>query len=707
VRALRRRLPAVLLALGTVGLVLTLLAGYADRAVFNSEQFANRATDALRDERLRDRLATDVTDELVKNEPDLIAARPLIESVAGAVIASGAFADLFHAAVEDLHRAVFKGDSDTVTLTLADAAVVIGDALRVVRPKLADQVEKVGSIRLLDEDLGAATADLTRLAEKVQLLFILLLVVTLGLFAAAIALAADRRNAVWRAAVCVAGAGVLVLLAYSIAHAAVLAGFDDPSSREAADAVWDAFLSDLRRAAWVLTLSGAVLAGAAASVIRPVELEESLARLWAVVSGEPEARWARVLRGLALVAAGILVLVQRDAFIQLVVALVGAYLVYLGLSVLLRLVYVAPREGQVVGTRLSRGQVLRRVGAAGICALLILSAGGALVATGGTSAPGLELEGCNGLEELCDKPLPEVVLPATHNAMSVPLPGWYSAEQDAPIPNQLADGIRGLLIDTHYGDKLEDGKVRTYFTSNSKLTQAVEKDGVSQQGIEAAERLRERLGFSGKGERGLYLCHTFCELGATPLPDVLSEINQFLVANPHEVLVVINEDYVKPEDFVAAVKDAGLADLAYRGPTGESWPTLREMIESDQRLVLLAENEAGAAPWYRPAYKSITEETPYEFKKVSDLTDPDGLERTCRPNRGPEGAPIFLMNHWISTDPLPLPSNAAKVNAREPLLRRARTCERVRDHLPNLLAVNFYRRGDLFGVVEEINREPR
>ena len=61
------------------------------------------------------------------------------------------------------------------------------------------------------------------------------------------------------------------------------------------------------------------------------------------------------------------------------------------------------------------------------------------------------------------------------------------------------------------------------------------------------------------------------------------------------------------------------------------------------------------------------------------------------------------MNHWISTDPIPLPSNAAKVNAYDPLLRRARECQRMRKHLPNLIAVNFYRRGDLFGVVDTLN----
>jgi hypothetical protein len=205
----------------------------------------------------------------------------------------------------------------------------------------------------------------------------------------------------------------------------------------------------------------------------------------------------------------------------------------------------------------------------------------------------------------------------------------------------------------------------------------------------------------------MYLCHTFCELGATTLESVLDDLRDFLVSHPDEVLVVINQDYVTPEDFVGAVEEAGLEDLVYRGPVTGSWLTLREMIDTGERLVFLAENHAGAAPWYRLAYKTITEETPYTFPKVAQLTRPKKLPATCKPNRGPADAPIFLVNHWISTDPLPRPSDAEKVNAYEPLLARVRECRRLREHFPNLVAVNFYLRGDVFGVVDTLNGVPR
>ena len=151
------------------------------------------------------------------------------------------------------------------------------------------------------------------------------------------------------------------------------------------------------------------------------------------------------------------------------------------------------------------------------------------------------------------------------------------------------------------------------------------------------------------------------------------------------------------------MRDAGFEPFAYRGSVDGPWPTLRAMIDSGQRLVLFAENRAGAAPWYRLAYDKAMQETPFHFARPGQLIGEDGLATGCAPLRGPPSAPLFLVNHWVTTDPVPLPSHAAEVNARGPLLRRIRTCERLRGHAVNLVAVNFYRRGDLFAVVDELN----
>jgi hypothetical protein len=138
---------------------------------------------------------------------------------------------------------------------------------------------------------------------------------------------------------------------------------------------------------------------------------------------------------------------------------------------------------------------------------------------------------------------------------------------------------------------------------------------VSRQSIEAAERLRGRLGFRGSGERGVFLCHTFCELGATPLAAGLEDIHDFLVTQPGDVVVVINQDHVARARLRQSgrLEDADLGSFVFALPRGARWPTLRETIERDQRLVVLAEKPGGAAPWYQLAYKRLTQETPFTF----------------------------------------------------------------------------------------------
>jgi hypothetical protein len=698
-----RRLAAhALVLVASVAIVLALVAGYARRAGVDSDQFANRATAALRDDSVRSLIAERITDDVVlERQADLIAARPIIQSAASGIVGSAAFTKLFRSAIRDVHGALFNREQDTLTLTLADVGTVLAAALEGLRPGLARKLESTGRVELATRDLGTLSARLADLARRIRLLAPFLLLVSVLLVAAALAISPDRRRTVVALGIATAGAGILLVVAYGVTRSLAVRHVEGPESQAAAGAVWDAFLGDLRTAAWLLAGSGAVVAAAAASLIRPVGVREPLRRAARIVTSEPRRPWLRAVRGIALVAVGVAIIVAPAAVLQLVVGIAGVYVVYEGVTALLRLVYRPPAPGDEVAR--PRPTAARRLVTPLIAAALIAAAAAAFVGAGGTTTPAPAAGPCNGHRSLCGRPLDRVALAATHNAMSVPLPGWYASLQERPIADQLRDGVRGLLIDTHYADRLSDGKLRTYFGGRDELRRQVAQDGVNADAVDAAMRIRDRLGFAGEGERGSYLCHTFCELGGTPLGDVLDDLRDFLVANPGEVVVIINQDYVTPEDFVAAVREADLEEFAYRGPVTGAWLTLRQMIDRNQRVVFLAENHAGAAPWYHLAYKQITEETPFGFSKVAQLTKPAQLPASCRANRGPARAPVFLINHWITTDPLPLPSNAEKVNAYAPLLRRARECERLRHHLPNLVAVDFYRRGDVFGVVDTLN----
>src|SRR6185437_10433693 len=97
------------------------------------------------------------------------------------------------------------------------------------------------------------------------------------------------------------------------------------------------------------------------------------------------------------------------------------------------------------------------------------------------------------------------------------------------------------------------------------------------------------------------------------------------------------------------------------------------------------------------------QETPFHFTNAAELTDPSRVSESCRSNRGPASAPLFLVNNWVDTSPAPRASAAATVNEHAALLRRAEACRSIRHRLPNLIAVDFYKRGDVLGVVRALN----
>ena len=206
-------------------------------------------------------------------------------------------------------------------------------------------------------------------------------------------------------------------------------------------------------------------------------------------------------------------------------------------------------------------------------------------------------------------------------------------------------------------------------------------------------RIRDRLVGGKDGDRGIYLCHGFCELGAYEIGPTLRAIREFLVQHPGEVVIVIFEDYVTPADLARAFAEGGLLDFVYEGATAK-WPTLHELISRNQRLIVFAESGRPGLAWLHPAFEAF-QETPYTFRTAAEMT--------CRPNRGGTAGSLFQVNHWIETTPTPRPSNAAVVNAYDFLLSRARLCQRERRRLPNLVAVDFYATGDLLRAVRTLN----
>jgi hypothetical protein len=696
----RRRVARALVVLAVLLAVLALVLSYLGRAVLRPGPFADRAVATLRNPAVRDDVADRLTEAVTRGgNGDLVAIRPVVRSLAGAVLSSPAFAALFRRAVVEAHSAVVQRGDGRILVRVADVGVLIQGALERFAPAAAQRIGAERIATLLTLRPGTEVIDLVRVAKSIEAWAWVLAVLAALAAAGSVLISRDRRRGIRRAAIglTIGALAIVVVLTLGQAVAQQVA----PAGRAAAaSALWSAFLGGLRAQALWLAVAGAVCA-AAASVRQQTE--------GAATTAAPDVRALRrvvtaprrsLSAALVFIAAGATMLLEPLATVRALVVALGVVALAIGIEGGLRaLVGAARAPATGAAGRLRRlGRFAPGVLAIGALAgVLVLIGGG-----GGDEAPAAVPPTCNGYVALCSRHLNDVALAATHNSMaSVTVPRWLFGQQDGTIADQLDEGIRGLLIDTYYGFPSRGG-VQTDLKSLPKRDVAVRELG--NPAVDAALRIRSRLGRQRTGPRGIYLCHGFCEIGSVSLDSALADLRAFLVSHPAEVVEVINQDEgVTPADIERAFGKAGLLDLVYRGPLGP-FPTLRSMIDSNQRLVVMAENDAGSIPWYHLAYASTLQETPFRFTSAAQLTDPSQVDASCRPHRGPASAPLFLLNHWVDTTPAPRPSLAAKVNARAALLGRAERCQSIRHRLPNLVAVDFYRRGDVLGVVNTLNR---
>jgi hypothetical protein len=327
--------------------------------------------------------------------------------------------------------------------------------------------------------------------------------------------------------------------------------------------------------------------------------------------------------------------------------------------------------------RLVRAVPVRRVAllGGGVAALAVFSA---IVGT----RPDDEVA-CNGHVELCERHYDDVTTAATHNSMSAPdiVPIW--PEHDGGLTAQLDAGVRTLLIDTHHWPPLE--------SADQLIATAGQLDPPLPAPL--AEALYRQVITVRDGKPGAFLCHNHCAFGAQPLGEGLAEIRDFLVRNPHDVVTLIIQDAISPQETADAFAAAGLDPYLYPQQPSRPWPTLGEMIDRGERLVVFAEQEGPPPDWYANAFEAM-QETPFLF------LSPEAF--SCVENRGDPNAPLFLMNHWVQRI-APDRADSVRVNRLDVLVDRARQCERERGLRPNYLAVNFYDIGDVVAAADVLN----
>ena len=694
----------VMLVIGAILLIAGTVAFYAREQIVDREAFANRAVEALEDDGVRTVVGREIVIYLAeRGSADLAAARPLLESVVGTLIETGPFQRVFRAAALEANRVFFVRDKENVLFDLGDAAQIVEFGLRSVSPNLARQLPddlKPDLLALRDREFAGTTL---RVADQVRVLGIVLPLLAVLLLAGAVAVAPDRRIAVLRAGVAVGAAGAILLVALLVLEARTLAGVygedevTDEEVRAAVSGLFDAFLGDLLTWALLLALLGVAVAAAAAA-LDPEDVEAPAHRLRRLAQ-RPSSGWARALRGVAALAAGILAVLDPTLALQIGAVVVGAFLVFFGMSELLLLL---ARPGQTrAEAEHARGRALVGAGAAGV---LVVGALVALVIVVTTSAPepsiaqsGARSGKCNGSFALCDLRLNEAVWGGTHNSFSAAdSPDWFIANQRHDIKRQLRDGIRLFLIDPHWGVETGNGRVRTDFAAEKRDRNRVAKS-LPPEVLASAERLAGRLGAGeAAGEREVWLCHSVCELGATKMADSLVEIREFLDANRGEIVILFIEPYVTPQDIEKVFAESGLERYVLTLDRDTPMPTLGDVVRRNKRVIVFTEKDAdGTVPWYLDGF-SFVQDTPLGATKVKQLS--------CKLERGDADSPFLMLNHWADLFPPRRTPNEPFQTERE-IVSRAHECARRRGLPVSLIAVDHYDVGSLLPAVDTLNAE--
>ena len=278
---------------------------------------------------------------------------------------------------------------------------------------------------------------------------------------------------------------------------------------------------------------------------------------------------------------------------------------------------------------------------------------------------------CNGYSEFCNRKYSNITYMGTHDSFAIGKLGSLGSNQAASLTDQMEDGIRLLQVQTHKNDNSD--------SSNPS---------------------------------GLNLCHTSCTLknGGT-LESYLKKVGIFLNNNKNEVitLVMTNPDKRPVTDFAKAFENANVKDLTYK-PNSQKiskndWPTLQQMINKNQRLVVFLDDKAdfGQVNYILPEFRNIWEN---DFDQTTSKFN-------CTPSRyvGDTSTMMYMINHFLDktifTDKITSPdtNKIDQTNSVKSILGDANNCAKMHDSYPTFVLVDYYSSGNgsVFEAAAQMN----
>ena len=275
---------------------------------------------------------------------------------------------------------------------------------------------------------------------------------------------------------------------------------------------------------------------------------------------------------------------------------------------------------------------------------------------------------CNGVDTICDLRVSDVMFAGLHNA--------YSSVQD------------GFLLAGNHEYDLEQGLQAGFRAINVDL---------------------------GNCNGNLELVHSKCELGTRDPYTVFTNIQLFLDKHPRDLLLIpiqVNnnvDQVVNLWDFYSILESIpGFTDRMYAHNETQFWPTMRDLMDADQRIILFVYNAdvicrtPGNCPPGFHDWFLFASETQYEFESVADIED---TALSCPYDRGDQGYKDFYALNVFVSNPLPSKASAKLLNDATFLEAHVEACEQVVGRNASVVFVDFWEEGNLVDLVQSHNQQ--